>query len=147
MQWKLSGAGAGDSRGGELKDTAEAVAEEESDGYILDLKDGSDLDRGSDFETAAEERRRVPVSNIGTDIGMCHAVRAAVGTCCLGDLRRLRRGRERRQSLRGKSMWIRTGGISHIFSRYCGRRLWHGTRRVRGTALKNIHGKFMNYWL
>ncbi|CBJ26175.1 conserved unknown protein [Ectocarpus siliculosus] len=60
LQWKLSGAGAGDSRSGELKDSAEAVAEEESDGYILDLKDGSDLDRGSDFETAAEERRRVP---------------------------------------------------------------------------------------
>lgn len=62
MQWKLSGAGAGDSRSGELKDNAEAVAEEESDGYILDLKDGSDLDRGSDFETATEERRRVTVS-------------------------------------------------------------------------------------
>ncbi|CAM9158468.1 unnamed protein product, partial [Scytosiphon promiscuus] len=37
-----------------------AVAEEESDGYIMDLKDGSDLDRGSDFEAAAEERRRAP---------------------------------------------------------------------------------------
>lgn len=61
LQWELSGAGA-TAEGGGLKDIAEAVAEEESDGYVLDLKDGSDLDRGSDFEAAAEERR-APVSH------------------------------------------------------------------------------------
>lgn len=63
LQWELSGAGAGeDSKSPEgLKDTAEAVAEEESDGYVLDMRDGSELDRGSDFEAAAEERR-APVS-------------------------------------------------------------------------------------
>lgn len=61
LQWELSGAGAGEASGGGLQDDAEAVAEEESDGYVLDLKDGSDLDRGSDFEAAAEERRRAPV--------------------------------------------------------------------------------------
>ncbi|CAM9343527.1 unnamed protein product, partial [Hapterophycus canaliculatus] len=60
LQWELSGAGAGEGSGGGLQDDAEAVAEEESDGYVLDLKDGSDLDRGSDFEAAAEERRRAP---------------------------------------------------------------------------------------
>lgn len=58
MQWVLSGAGVGEvSSAGKLKDTAEAVAEEESEGYILDLRDGSDLERGSDFEAAADERR------------------------------------------------------------------------------------------
>lgn len=60
LQWELSGAASAADAGG-LKDIAEAVAEEESDGYVLDLKDGSDLDRGSDFEAAAEERR-APVS-------------------------------------------------------------------------------------
>lgn len=64
LQWELSGAGAGEGDGGGLQDDAEAVAEEESDGYIMDLKDGSDLDRGSDFEAAAEERRRAPVRNM-----------------------------------------------------------------------------------
>lgn len=58
FQWELSGACAGESKSQEgLKDVAEAVAEEESDGYVLDMRDGSDLDRGSDFEAAAEERR------------------------------------------------------------------------------------------
>ena len=60
LQWELSGAGAGEG-GGELKDISEAVVEDESDGYVLDLRDGSDLDRGSDFETAVEERRKQPV--------------------------------------------------------------------------------------
>lgn len=62
LQWELSGACAGEGGGGGLKDVAEAVAEDESDGYVLDLRDGSDLDRGSDFEVAAEDRRRTPVS-------------------------------------------------------------------------------------
>lgn len=63
LQWELSGACAGEGGpGGGLTDVAEAVVEEESDGYVLDLRDGSDLDRGSDFEAAAEERRETPVS-------------------------------------------------------------------------------------
>lgn len=59
LQWGLSGAGAGeDNKPSEgLKDIAEAVVEDESDGYVLDMRDGSDLERDSDFETAAEERR------------------------------------------------------------------------------------------
>lgn len=50
---------------GVLKDTAEAVAEEESDGYVLDLRDGSDLERESDCEAATEERI-APVRNEGS---------------------------------------------------------------------------------
>lgn len=42
-----------------MKDPAEAVAEDESDGYVLDMRDGSDLERGSDFEVASNERRRM----------------------------------------------------------------------------------------
>ena len=38
------------------------MVEEESDGYVLDMRDGSDLDRGSDFEAATDERR-APVSH------------------------------------------------------------------------------------
>lgn len=62
LQWELSGACAGEGGGGGLKEVAEAVVEEESDGYVLDLRDESDLDRGSDFEAAAEERRKTPVN-------------------------------------------------------------------------------------
>lgn len=40
-----------------LKDTAAAVVEEESDGYLLDMRDGSDLERDIDFEEASDERR------------------------------------------------------------------------------------------
>lgn len=66
LQWELSGASAGEGKLASegLKDVAEAVAEEESDGYVLDLRDGSDLDRGSDFEVAAEERRAPVRTNI-----------------------------------------------------------------------------------
>lgn len=62
----MSGASAGEGKLASegLKDVAEAVAEEESDGYVLDLRDGSDLDRGSDFEVAAEERRAPVRTNI-----------------------------------------------------------------------------------
>lgn len=70
LQWELSGACAGEVGGGGLKDAAEAVVEDESDGYVLDLRDGSDLDRGSDFEGAAEERRSTPVSVVSRkDVG------------------------------------------------------------------------------
>lgn len=62
----MSGAGAGEGKAASegLKDVAEAVAEEESDGYVLDMRDGSDLDRGSDFEAAVEERRAPVRTNI-----------------------------------------------------------------------------------
>lgn len=64
LQWELSGAGAAQDRKASegLKDIAENVVEEESDGYVLDMRDGSDLDRGSDFEAATDERR-APVSH------------------------------------------------------------------------------------
>lgn len=67
LQWQLSGAAAGeDKKSAEgMKDTAEAVAEEESDGYVLDMRDGSDLERESDFEDAAEDRR-APVRLVST---------------------------------------------------------------------------------
>lgn len=62
MQWSLSGAGAGEDAGAaRARDPAEAIAEEESDGYVLDLRDGSELERDSDFEAASDERRP-PVS-------------------------------------------------------------------------------------
>ncbi|CAM9524708.1 unnamed protein product, partial [Choristocarpus tenellus] len=57
LQWELTGPGAEtDSKMAEMKDPAEVVAEEESDGYVLDMRDGSDLEREEDFETASEER-------------------------------------------------------------------------------------------
>lgn len=85
MQWELTGAAAGGGGGGGLKDVAEAVAEEESDGYVLDMRDGSDLDRGSDFEEAAEDRRTVPVSFAFVRYGAgCHPHRESVSACCTG---------------------------------------------------------------
>lgn len=77
LQWELSGACADENapQEGLLKDTAAAVAEEESDGYALDMRDGSDLERDSDFEGAADERR-FPVSAAYPN-GKLHALRQA----------------------------------------------------------------------
>ena len=61
LQWELSGAYANEEAREGLEDTAKAMPEEESEGYVLDMRDGSDFDRASDYETAAEERRP-PVS-------------------------------------------------------------------------------------
>ncbi|CAM9871632.1 unnamed protein product, partial [Discosporangium mesarthrocarpum] len=60
LQWELTGPGAEtDASKGELKDPAEAVVEEESDGYVLDMQDGSDLERQDDFEAATNEMARL----------------------------------------------------------------------------------------
>lgn len=76
LQWELSGACADENAPQEgLKDTAAAVAEEESDGYALDMRDGSDLERDIDFGEAADERR-FPVSAAYPN-GKLHALHQA----------------------------------------------------------------------
>ncbi len=116
MQWELTGAAAGGGGGG-LKDVAEAVAEEESDGYVLDMRDGSDLDRGSDFEEAAEDRRTVPVSFAFVRDGAGGHLRVEKNICVCGKCPR--HGEAEAFVIRAVCLQYRNGGKNRQPSRPC----------------------------